>query len=701
VSGEHAAVLAALAAIVLLLVPLPGFVLDVLLTLNLAFALAVLVVGVRAAGPESFAVLPQVLVAGSLARVALAIGLARAILSTGGGGALVRSLGATLSGGGEGLLGGAAVFGLLALTAYAVLNLGLTRLAEVAARFALDALPGRQMALDSALNAGRMDAAAATAQTERLEAENSFYGAMDGAARFLRGETLAVLAITVLTPAVAAASGMAAQWRELAVLAVGQGAVILVPGLLVGAAAALVLSRSRGASAREDTRGHAARPGLVLGVAVVLLALGLTPGMAKGPLLVMALVLGGAAWLMARHGPGRAGRPHHAEATGPAGELQLRLGLGLVPLSARHDLPAWAEQLRGELSDELGLAVPPFTMADDAQLSEHDFAVLIGESRLAQGTLRLGRRLAVSAGEEDSHRGAMRAREAREAREDEVVLPDGRRGVWVRSDEEATNGARLLEPLEALALQVRAAVRQVAPELCDLQRAHELIEMVRVSHPAVVTAYEAAGLSEADLQDVGRELLAEGLPLTERVSLLSAMAREPGRAGRPHHAEMAEAVRPALRRTITRLVAPEGMVQAVELARELQEELAEAAAQAGPGRAVALEAERAARWRELLQWVARWCGNGAAGAVIVCAGEARRAVAQLAREAGVQVAAVRPEELLPLTEVQVVHVLSGNETGEEAEEHRGAMPARDGDGRRKPASILGRGRAERQHRRGE
>ncbi|MBU0609828.1 MAG: FHIPEP family type III secretion protein, partial [Armatimonadetes bacterium] len=183
-SREHAAALVAVLALLALLAPLPGFVLDLLLTVSLAFGLAVLLVAMLSEGPLGFPAMPGVLVAGSLARVALALAVARSLLAHGTAGTLVQTLGNLVTAAGENLAGGVIALGLLLLAAYVVLNLGLMRLAEVAARFALDALPGRQMALDAALAGGRLEREAGAAETARLHSENAFYGAMDGAARF-------------------------------------------------------------------------------------------------------------------------------------------------------------------------------------------------------------------------------------------------------------------------------------------------------------------------------------------------------------------------------------------------------------------------------------------------------------------------------------------------------------------------------------
>jgi len=242
------------------------------------------------------------------------------------------------------------------------------------------------------------------------------------------------------------------------------------------------------------------------------------------------------------------------------------------------------------------------------------------------------------------------------------VLPDGRVAAWVREPDEgnvAPEGVPLLEPLEALGLYLRAALTAAAPELFDLQRAEELLAAVRVSHPAVVDAVAAAGLTARELRQVGRALLAERVPLVERVSLLEAMAAE---AGSGPASRLVERVRPALRRTITRQVAPEGTLYALEPGEKMQQELLRAVERAGEAEAVALPPERAEHWHRALRGAQEQYAASAAGAVICCAPEVRWAVAQLAQEAGAAVAAVHAGELLPLTEIITIGVLPDRAT---------------------------------------
>lgn len=632
-------------AVVMVLWPLPGFVLDVLLAANLAFALVVLLLGGLAEEPTRLGGLPAALVLSSLARLALCLGVTRTALYDGNPGALVMALGRGLTGDGTTPLTGVAVLGLLLAVSLLVVNVGLMRLAEVAARFALDALPGRQMALEAALSGGRLALDSAQVAGARLDAESAFYGAMDGVARFLRGEAIAVVVIVIVTPLAALAGGTGNALTVSLSLAVGQGLALLAPGLLVGAGAAIAVARG-GRRAGWLSEELLARPAALGAVAVVLLAMGLLPGAARVPLLLTAGVTGALAW-----GMSTTRRRRDAQATAePPAEMRLLLGLGLLGLLANEDLLGALGRVRTGLSDELGFAVPGWTVADDAGLEPHDYALWRGNEALGTGRLRTGRRLALPAGEGVLPPGGS-----------ETVLPDGTPAAWLTAEDEdhaIALGCRLLTPAEVLARHAEEALRRCAAEVYDLQSASDLLATVRLTHPVSVQALEDTGLSLVEVRDTARRLLEEGVGLVERVALVEAMAVAAAQT-RGLEARV-EVVRRSLSRTITRLVAPGGQAEVVVLATELEEELAQAVARAGGG-PIGLFPERAEEWQRWLRALGERYGRGARRAVVLCRGEARRALGQLAREAGAAVWVAGVEELLPTTTLVVSHQISADE----------------------------------------
>ncbi len=665
INTDYLKAIAIFLALALLVLPLPTWLLDILLAFNFAFGIAAFLWALRRDEIFAFAPLPSLLVMGSLLRVGIALAAGRSAMAAGSGGSLAYTMGLLLTHEGTNWISGAATCGILLLALHLMLTSGLTRLAEVAARFALDALPGRQMALDTALRQGWLPPEQGPAQAQQLQAENAFYGAMDGAVRFMRGETALIAVIVVLIPALGwlqAGLGMGSP-EELANIAIGLCVAVLTPGFLMGLATAIVLSRPAcGLPASYGTESFL-QPSLLFALALALLALGAVPGLSKAPFVLLALAAALWAWHKRQH------RIHPPPQQEPAEAIYIRLGSGLLSLLASQDMPHRISRWRANLSDALGFALPPFYVTDEADLPPHDFRITRDGTSLQQASLYPGRRLAIAPG-----KGRWEGFWSSAYSEDFIVqLPAGKQGLWLRPEEEPgewlQEGCQLLGPLDVLELYVRDCVTRQAAELFNLQHAREILEAVRVSAPAIVQAYKAAGLSEADLRDVGRYLLAEGIPLLERITLLEAMTSAQASLARESRsacaAELAEHVRPSLRRTITQLVAPEGLLEAMELSESLREELQEAITQAqeiqrGMLDEVPLAPERAERWRQRLRWAAAWEG-WTGQAVLLCPRPWRRMLAKLAQEAEADVQIIAPDELLPMTQIAIIYVLQGQE----------------------------------------
>jgi len=515
-------------------------------------------------------------------------------------------------------------------------------LAEGAARFALDALPGRQMAIDSALGAGRVDEESGSAQMRQLQADSSFYGGMDGVARFLRGDVIACMLLCGLLPVAAASGDGAGSFADHLVQAIGLAVLLLFSAILSGAAAVLALSRaSAGAEGRAALSEILLRPALPASVALLLLVLALAPGVAKTPLLGAAAIAGGAAW----HAQDRRRRAREAAQQPEGPQLELRLGLGLISLLAGQGLPTLLSATRAQLADELGFAVPPFAVADDATLPANDFLLRLGGVPVEQGTLRPGRLLIVTVDEGVLPSGGM-----------ETELPGGIRATWLRAGDEEDLPAdtyHILEPLQALALHLQASLRSQADSLFDLQRTTEWLAAVRATHPASVQALQRSGRGVAEVKLVGQALLREGIPLWERVSVVEAMAAAPGAVAA---GELAETIRPALARTITQMVAPDGIAGVISLGSALEAQLG-AAERMAPGGPLALPPAQAERWSELLLWLGKQYGRPQLPAVLLCSSLARPVAAQLIGECGAHVRAIVARELQPLTRLKTLHLV--------------------------------------------
>ncbi len=647
-SQQTLAVALAVAALVVVALPLPALVVDLLLALGIGMAVGTLVVALMSPAPARLASLPATLVLGALARIALCLCVSRLILATGEGGALTSTLGGVLSGAdplaGLGMLVALAVIQLVMITA------GVGRMSEVAARFALDAMPGRQMALDTAVSRGQVSADEARETATVIEQEASFYGAMDGAARLLRGEAVATVAIVALTAIAGGIRGAtttpdpAAAASHAALLAVGQGLVIILPALVASAAAAIVVTRSASrsgllAQASDDMLVNAWP--LVAG-AVALLAVGLAPGVAKIPVLLAAGALGVAAWRL-RARSDAPPEPAGQSAT-PISELLVETGLGLLDIIEGPDgLAARVAEAREDLNAALGFQMPPTTVSDSIDLRATEFTISFRGTTIAQGIVRPQRVLALppSAGAvPDVGRPG--------------ELADGRAGVWVTSDQArslASVGYDLLTPVAVIVADMQVAVRRRAAELFDLETATHLLEAIERGHPAVVREAREAGLTPSLLRQVGGRLLECRLPMRDPLAVIEALVE--GLAESSDAETLAFACRPRLAGMISAAVAPQGRARALELAPELQQELVDCVHRTDTGTVAALAPERLAVWVDALDNLGRECAWGQA-LVVICEPRALPALAHLCARTSAELVALTSSDLTPTVAVEFI-----------------------------------------------
>ncbi len=638
--------------ILAILLPLPPLLLDLLLALSLGAAAGVLLVALATADPLKLTSMPPVLVLTSLLRIILCLCVGRLILMGGGEGTLVASLG-TVAGGADAVVA-VGLLVILAVVHVVMVTGGVGRMAEVAARFALDALPGKQMGLDTAVGAGHLAADEAREEVRRLEAEAGFYGAMDGAGRLLRGEAVATIVIVALTAVIGAARavGSGMQFAEAAslyaTLATGQGLVTLLPALVMGAAAALMVSRAAGGSSLVEEIGEQmlAGPWPLIAAAIVLISLGAFPGVAATPTLIGGALLGLAAFWISRIQSGTPSSPGGPQGRKRPPELSLELGMGLLELAEDSEgLMAMLFACRRRLSTELGFGIPPITVRDSLELGPTEFALVFRAGRLASGIVRPGRILAVA-----PHAGV--TPDAGHPAE----LPDGRHGVWT-TPEEAQNladiGFDLMSPAQALIEHVRTTLVGHAFELFDLERAAALFEELAGNHPALASAAEQEGLTLSLFHGVCRELLWQGVPLRDPVSIEEGIVDAMPEIQDPEG--IALRVRPLLSGMIADCLMTDDRIRAVTVARELHDELAEGAHREDGRTVAAMMPAREAAWVDLLDQIGTEHGWGEPLAVIA---ETRSVLVlqSLCRRTRSRLLAVRATDLAP--DGKLTHVAS-------------------------------------------
>ncbi|HEY0195088.1 MAG TPA: FHIPEP family type III secretion protein [Kofleriaceae bacterium] len=592
-----------LAVVAMLIVPLPRPVLDLLLTLNLAMSVALLMAALFTPRPLQLSAFPTVLVVTTLFRVGLEVSVTRLILADADAGDVVRAFGGAVVAGS--LVVGLVVFAVITVVQLVVVARGAERVAEVAARFALDALPGKQMAIDGELRAGAIDAAAARRRRTELERESQLYGAMDGAMRFVKGDAVAAIVIVVINLTGGLVIGIGQRGlsaadavRTYSLLSIGEGLVAQIPSLMVAVASGLLVTRvaSTGDRSMREALGEsfgalgglgAGQPRALAAAAVLLIALGLVPGLPLVPFAGLGALAALGAWL-ARRAP--AAVSEGLDADGDAPGLVLRLPPGLhAELTAAHR--ARLAELRGDVAARTGTPLPPLALARDPALA--------GEA---------------------------------------VLAIDGTPVAWLAGD-------RLAGVLDALP----GALAPLAAELLTVDRVAALVERTARTAPLLVREVVPRVTSLPVLTELLRGLAREQVPLDDLAAILDAIALAPAPAGGftgASAAGLAEHVRGQLRRQISARWAPRGQLAVYTVDAMIEDAVRSSIDRRDGGAVLALEPAIA---HDIV--AAARAALGAGPGVILTSGDVRRHLRALLEPELPEVAVLAAHELTPGTSV--------------------------------------------------
>jgi len=418
-SSDAFLALAVMVIIGLMIVPLPPFTLDLLIALNLALSVGILLIAMYIQEPLDFSVFPSLLLLVTLFRLGLNISASRLILLQADAGKVITTFGNFVVGGNY--VVGVVVFLTLMIIQFVVITNGAGRVAEVAARFTLDAMPGKQLSIDADLNAGIITEAEARQRRRLIEAEADFYGAMDGASKFVKGDAVAGVAIVLVNILGGFIIGM---WQlkmsllealqTYTLLTVGAGLVIQIPALLVSTASGLIVTRTASESSLGGDVVHQfANPRALAVAAGMILLLALVPGLPKLPFLLVGALIGGVTWAVRgrqAQPPPPPAAPTTAELEGPqavAGLLQvdpleLEIGYGLIPLAGEdqaENLLRRVSAIRRQIALELGIILPKVRIRDNLHLPPNTYRIKLRGEEVARGELMLDRYLAIAATE--------------------------------------------------------------------------------------------------------------------------------------------------------------------------------------------------------------------------------------------------------------------------------------------------------------
>ncbi|MGP8248258.1 MAG: flagellar biosynthesis protein FlhA [Bryobacteraceae bacterium] len=564
--GQMAVPLAVLAIVFALITPLPGWMLDLLIATDILMSITVLMVSLYLIRPVEFTSFPTTLLLLTLFRLALNISSSRLILlngntGTAAAGEVIGAFGSFVVGGNY--IIGAVIFLVLIAIQYVVINHGAVRISEVTARFTLDALPGKQMAIDSDLNAGLIDEAEAKRRRKQLSTEAEFYGAMDGASRFTQRDAVASILITGINIVAGFLIGVLQHDMDLlkalqtyTTLTIGDGLVTVIPALMISISGGLIVTRASsdarlGAEFQKQILGNS-QPLLL--AAGVLLALAAMPGLPKLPFLILGGGAGAVGWRLRRReqqalAPSPETKPaakENVEAMLRIDPLAVEVGLGLVGLvEGAQDSPLLRRisAIRKQLATDLGYLLPPVRVMDNLSLRSREYVIAVKGVEVARYELPQNCELAITSGPAEPMIDGQPTREP----------AFGIQAYWVpteRAEKARMAGYTVVDGVSVLGTHLAELIRRFAHELFSRQDAKRLLDRVAVEHPKVVEDLVPKLLPLATVQRVLQNLLRERVSIRDAVSILEALGEASVSVRNP--VLLTEYVRQAIRRALVK-----------------------------------------------------------------------------------------------------------------------------------------------------
>ncbi|HEY6043857.1 MAG TPA: flagellar biosynthesis protein FlhA [Nitrosospira sp.] len=579
----------------MMVLPLPAFLLDIMFTFNIALAIMVLLVSIQTHKPLDFAAFPTVLLLSTLLRLSLNVASTRIVLMEGHGGPdaagkVIEAFGHYLVGGNYTV--GIVVFIILVVINFIVITKGAGRIAEVAARFTLDAMPGKQMAIDADLNAGLIGEEEAGKRRATIAQEAEFYGSMDGASKFVRGDAIAGILILFINVIGGLIIGVlqhdldiATAARNYTLLAIGDGLVAQIPALIISTAAGLVVSR---VGTDEDISAQLtdqlfSRPQVLILTGAIIGFMGLIPGMPHIAFLLLAVVLGGSAYLIIRRQrqpeaklPAvSAAQPEIQDASWddvvPVDILGLEVGYRLIPLVDKAQDGELLRRIKGvrkKFAQEIGYLPPPVHIRDNLDLRPNGYRITLKGVAIGSGEVSVGYYLAINPG---SVSGTLPG----------LVTSDpafGLPAVWVEAslrEQAQIMGYTVVDAGTVVATHLNHLVHNHAPELLGRAEVQQLLDRLAKESPKLVEDLTPKLLSLSSLQKVLQNLLEENVHIRDMRTIVDALAEHAPRVQDPH--ELTALVRIALGRAIVQQIWPQaGELQVMALDSGLERLLTQA-----------------------------------------------------------------------------------------------------------------------------
>ena len=586
---------AIIAILALLILPTPRWLLDILLASSVTFSVMVLMTALFTRKALEFSTFPSILLIATMFRLGLNIASTRLILSKGhegpdAAGSVIEAFGGFVMQGNYVI--GIIVFAILVIVNFVVITRGSGRIAEVAARFSLDAMPGKQMAIDADLSAGLITEDDARTRRKTLEDESNFFGAMDGASKFVRGDAIAGLLITLINIIGGIFIGVMQMDMSLGdagasytLLTIGDGLVSQIPALIVSVAAGLLVSKAGADGAADELLAtqFAAYPKALAIVAGVLIILAIMPGMPFAPFMLLATGVGGGAWAIQKRktatavqktvddkakAPVMEDDPAHMLAID---DLRIELGYGLLPLIHADKGPRLTDQvkaLRRSIAQEMGFVTPPVRILDNMQLGANSYVIRLKEQEIARGELKPGHYLIMDPA------GGVISLVGEPTKEPAFGLD----AMWVNEsqrEEASLKGLTVVDAATVLTTHLTEIIKSEAPELLSYAETKKLIDGLPDKHRNLVSDLIPSIATITTIQRVLQALLAEKISIRDLPTILEAVAEAAPQSNGA--GQLVELVRARLARQICgALKGPDGAAPIVTLSAAWENEFADA-----------------------------------------------------------------------------------------------------------------------------
>ena len=671
---------AVIGILIFMVMPLPTLLLDLLLSFSIMFSLIIILASMYVQHPLELSAFPSILLLITLFRLSLNVASTRIILLHGNEGTLaagkvIKAFGGFVVGGNY--LVGIIVFLILVAINFLVITKGAGRIAEVAARFTLDAMPGKQMSIDADLNAGLITEQEARERRELITKEAEYYGAMDGANKFVRGDAIAGIVITLINIIGGLAIGVfqkdmsfASAAQNYTLLTIGDGLVSQVPALIVSTAAGVIVTRAGADSSLGDeiTSQILVQPKSIAVASGVLFGFGLVPGLPTVPFLILSVVSGGLAYTIFRFvkesarveeelkvQKEKAIPTDQFDALPPLDTLAVEVGYGLIPLvdiEQDGQLLDRIKSLRRQIARELGIIVAPVHIQDNMQLKPGEYTILLKGNEIARGELMTNYYLAMNPNAAEEKIDGIATREPT------YGLP----ALWIKEDAKENALARgftVVDLATVLTTHLSEIIKRHSHELLGRQDVQQLLDSAKETHPKVVEELVPNLLPLGGVVQVLQNLLREQVPIRDLLTILETLAD-----WSPATKDLdilAEHVRHALARTITKMhLTPEGNIAAITLGHDLESTISGALQQTDHGSFLSLDPSVAQQMMTNLAASLEKMSSLNYQPVVMCSAQIRYHVKRLVDRFMPHVIVLSYDEILSKVEIQSLDMLELN-----------------------------------------